>query len=305
MRVGVVLGGGGLTGTAFHAGVVAALQEAGIDARTVDLLVGTSAGSTTAALMRQGLAPHDYLRRVTGQPMSAAGQAVLRDLPPLADPGAGASAASRRPLAPALLKAAARRPWTVRPAVVGAALLPAGTRPVDPGAARLRHLFQHWPARALWICAVSLTTGRRVVFGRDAFPSVADAVSASCAVPGYFEPVRLDGHTYVDGGAYSLVSADLAAEQPLDLVVVSAPLSTADWWAAERGQVLRLPARLQLEREVARVRRAGAHVVVLQPDAALRAALGSNSMTVGRRAPVARATLAHTRGVLRREGLLP
>jgi NTE family protein len=301
VRVGVVLGGGGLTGTAFHAGVLAALQEAGIDAREVDLLVGTSAGSTAALLMRQGLTPQDYLCRVTGKPMSAAGQAVLQDLPPLTDPLAGTSAASRRPVAPGLLKAAARRPWTIRPAVVGAALLPAGTRPVDPGAARLRHLFQRWPDRPLWICAVDLTTGQRVVFGRDAFPPVADAVSASCAVPGYFAPVSIDGHTYVDGGAYSLVSADLAAHRRLDLVVVSAPLSTADLWAAERAHALRLPARLQLDREVARVRRTGAHVVVLHPDATLRRALGSNTMVVGRRAPVARATLEHAREVLSRE----
>jgi NTE family protein len=302
--VAVVLGAGGLTGTAFHAGVLAALDEAGVDAREVDLLVGTSAGSTTAALMRQGLTPRDYLRRVSGEPMSAAGRAVLQNLPPLSDPEAGTAPGSRRPVAPALLGAALRRPWTIRPAVLGAALLPAGTRPVDPGAARLRHLFQRWPERPLWICAVNLTTGRRVVFGRDELPPVADAVSASCAVPGYFEPVRLNGHTYVDGGAYSLVSADLVAEQRLDLVVVSAPLSTADLWAPERGQALRLPARLQLEREVARVRRTGAHVVVLQPDSALRRALGSNSMAVGRRAPVARAALAYAREVLRREDVL-
>lgn len=304
MRVGVVLGAGGLTGTAFHAGVLAALDEARLDARDADLVVGTSAGSTAAALLRQGLAPQDYLRRVTGQPMSEAGQSLLGGLPPLTDPEAATPGASRRPVAPALLGAALRRPWAIRPAVVGAALLPAGTRPVDPGAARLRHLFQHWPDRPLWICAVTLTTGRRVVFGRDEWPTVAEAVSASCAVPGYYEPVVIDGHTYVDGGAYSLTSADLAAGQGLDLVVVSAPLSTGDRWARERGHVLRLPARLQLDREVARVRRSGARVVVLQPDAHLRRVLGSNSMAVGRRAPVARAALAYAREVLRREGSL-
>jgi NTE family protein len=302
MRLGVVLGAGGLTGTAFHAGVLAALlDQTGIDAREADVIVGTSAGSTAAALLRQGLSPTDYLNRVTGRPLSPAGHTVLGGLPPLTDPQRGRPS-TRRPVAPHLLRAAARRPWAYRPGVVGAALLPAGTRQVDPGASRLRHLFQRWPDRPLWICAVDLSTGRRVVFGRDAWPPVADAVSASCAVPGYYQPVMLDGHTYVDGGAYSLVSADLVADLGLDVVVVSAPLSTADRLGSDRGLLLRLPTRAQLDREVGRLRRAGTRVVVLHPDARLRRLMGSNSMAVGKRAPVARAAYEYAATALRDVG---
>jgi NTE family protein len=299
----VVLGAGGLTGTAFHAGVLAALHEAGLDARIADVVVGTSAGSTAAALLRQGLSAPDYFARVTGAPLSASGRALLGDLPPLTDPGPG-TPGDRRPLAPALLRAAARRPWAYRPGVVGAALLPAGTRQVDPGAARLRHLFQRWPERPLWICAADLSTGHRVVFGRDAFPPVADAVAASCAVPGYYEPVEIDGRTFVDGGAYSLASVDVVAPLHLDLVVVSAPLSTADRIGREPGQLLRLPARVQVDAEVSRLRRAGTRVVVLQPDARVRRVMGSNSMVVGRRAPVARAAHDYAAAVLRTSGRL-
>ena len=45
-RVGLVLGAGGATGHAFHAGVLSALaEETGWDPRAADIIVGTSAGS--------------------------------------------------------------------------------------------------------------------------------------------------------------------------------------------------------------------------------------------------------------------
>jgi len=45
-KVGLVLGAGGIAGGAFHAGVLAALEEAtGWDPRRAALVVGTSAGS--------------------------------------------------------------------------------------------------------------------------------------------------------------------------------------------------------------------------------------------------------------------
>ncbi|MFI5099056.1 MAG: patatin-like phospholipase family protein [Actinomycetes bacterium] len=301
MRIGVALGGGGLTGTAFHAGVLCALvEEIGWDARDAEVIVGTSAGSTAGALMRTGFPPRDYVRRVTGQPMSAEGEAILGALPSLVDP-LPATRGRRSPAAPDLARAVARRPWRYRPGVAAAALLPAGTRRVDPGAARLRSLFRSWPTRSLWICAVDLSDGRRVVFGRDASASVGDAVAASCAVPGYFEPVLIDGRRFVDGGAYSLVSLDLLAGLGLDAVVVSAPLSTLDWVAADPGNALRLPARAQLEREAARVRRSGTRVVVVQPDARMRRVMGTNTMVAAKRPPVALAARNFAGALLRQQ----
>ena len=67
-RVAVVLGAGGTVGHAFHAGVLAALHhELGWDARHADLVVGTSAGSVVAALLRAGLPAADLARRATRQ----------------------------------------------------------------------------------------------------------------------------------------------------------------------------------------------------------------------------------------------
>ena len=53
--IGLVLGAGGLHAAAHHAGTLAALAEAtGWDPRTADVVVGTSAGATTAVSLRAG-----------------------------------------------------------------------------------------------------------------------------------------------------------------------------------------------------------------------------------------------------------
>jgi NTE family protein len=298
VRIGLVLGAGGLTGTAFHAGVLTALAEdVGWDARDAEVIVGTSAGAIGAAVMRSGFPPRDYLPRVLGEPLSAEGDAILGSLTVMSQPPGGA-AIRWRPAASGLALRLARRPWRFRPGIAAAALLPSGTRPVDPGAARLGALFEGWPDLAMWICAVSLGSGARVVFGRDAHASVGDAVAASCAVPGYFEPVTVAGERFVDGGAWSLLNLDLLAGLGLDLVVVSAPLSTTDWVAIDPGNALRVPARARQEREAAQVRRSGTRVLVFQPDAALRQVMGTGTMDVRKRSPVAVAARAYARSVL-------
>jgi predicted acylesterase/phospholipase RssA len=51
-RIALVLGAGGVAGGAFHAGALAALHDAlGWDARSADLVVGTSAGSLAETAM--------------------------------------------------------------------------------------------------------------------------------------------------------------------------------------------------------------------------------------------------------------
>ena len=74
-RVGLVLGAGGPVGHAFHAGVLAALQDGGWDARDAAVIVGTSIGAITGALLRAGVSPEDLYARVTGRPMSEEGEA--------------------------------------------------------------------------------------------------------------------------------------------------------------------------------------------------------------------------------------
>ncbi|MEI2716109.1 MAG: patatin-like phospholipase family protein [Candidatus Nanopelagicales bacterium] len=103
-RIGLVLGGGGITGTAFHAGVLTALAQQGWDARDAEVIVGTSAGSTSAALLRAGFPPAEYLNRVSGRPVSAEAARVLDRIG--VDPAT--TATSPRTIATCLPSAASR-----------------------------------------------------------------------------------------------------------------------------------------------------------------------------------------------------
>ena len=267
-------------GHAFHAGVLTGLAEAtGWDPRSAEIVVGTSAGSLVGALLRADLSPADLAARATDAPPEPLPGRLPRDRPP-------------RMASPGTLVRAAWPPFRpVRPGALAAAVLPAGRVPTELIAAGLRPLFTAgWPARPLWVCAVRLDTGRRVVFGREGAPDgvdVADAVAASCAIPSFFEPVTINGARYVDGGVHSPTNADLLAASDLDLVIVSSSMSVA-------GNRLRpsldLPARrvarLYLGREAARVRRGGTPVLAFQPTPADLAVMGLNAMDPARRQAV-------------------
>jgi NTE family protein len=298
-RIGLVLGAGGAVGHAYHGGVLAGLQEAtGWDPRDAEVITGTSAGSVVGSLLRAGFAAPDLAARSTGDPLSAEGQALVRRA---GTEGGPVSIPSRPPrrrgiprmASPALLARAALRPfWMNRPGVMLAGALPAGGVPTELISTGLRKLFgSDWPERELWLNAVRLSDGRRVVFGRDGAPiaHVADAVAASCAIPGFFEPVTIDGVSYVDGGAHSPTNAELLVGRAgdLDLVVVSSPMSVA---GNRFRPSLDLPARrmcrLYLGQEVARIRRRGVPVLVFQPTAADLSVMGLNAMDPRRRGPV-------------------
>jgi len=302
-RIGLVLGAGGVVGHAFHTGVLAALQEeTSWDARGAELIVGTSAGSGVAALLRAGLSPADLLARAMGAPLSAEGTRLAARVG--APVGAVPSTAPAIDFlggmaAPTRLLAAARRPWEVRLGTLAAAVLPAGRVSSELIAVPFRSLFDGaWPARTTWICAVHLDSGRRVVFGQRGAPpaSIAEAVAASCAIPSFFTPVTIGGTRYVDGGAHSPTNVDVVASEPLDLVIVSSPMSSA------RGRTrvaldsaARRLFRAYLGREAAVVRRRGIPVVAFQPSAADSTVMGLNAMDAGRREPVAEHMHAVTR----------
>ena len=262
VRVGLVFGAGGLPGEAFHRGVLRALLDVeGVDARQADVVVGTSVGSLVAASLRAPRA-----------------RAV-----PLVEPAPAAMASPRQLPLPDVMALAryALRPWRARPAAVTAALLPPGSRDSAVPHELLRRRYgTGWPRRTTWVVAARRRDGRRVVFGRDRHDvDIATAVAASCAIPGYFRPVRVDGDSYVDGAVHSPTNADLLAGEGLDLVVVSAPLGVRPRPARP---VLDLPLRLawhtQLAFEAAAIRRKGTEVLTVEPAGPVLRALGISPM---------------------------
>jgi len=82
-------------------------------------------------------------------------------------------------------------------------------------------------AKPLGIVATDLRSGQPILFQRG---DTGTAVRASCSVPSIFEPVKIGGHEYVDGGLVSPVPASFARRMGADFVIavdISADPETA------------------------------------------------------------------------------
>lgn len=64
--------------------------------------------------------------------------------------------------------------------------------------------------------ATNIKTGEQMVFGTG---NAGMAVRASCSVPGIFQPMKIAGKTYVDGGLVSPVAVDVARQYGADIVI--------------------------------------------------------------------------------------
>ncbi|WP_329520941.1 patatin-like phospholipase family protein [Spirillospora sp. NBC_01491] len=125
-----------------------------------------------------------------------------------------------------------------------------------------------WPDRRLLIVGVNAETGEPRVFDRESGVPLVDVVSASCAVPGIWPPVSIDGVRYVDGGVRTSTNLDLAAG--CARVLVLAPM-------VDPG----------LEEDVARLASAGGRVEVITPDEASLSAFGDDPLAPSTRTPSA------------------
>jgi NTE family protein len=321
-RVGIVLGAGGLLGSAWTAGVLALLAER-LDRPPgdADLVLGTSAGAVLGAALRCGMDVPELLAHQRGVDPASSGDRRPDELPELQaierESGNGLPAL---PLpwigSPRLLAAAAVAPCRMNPVVAASGLLPLGRRRmtsivqmVDVLQSRGGSREDGWvPGRPLWVVAVDYDSGRRVVFGRQGAPaaSVADAVLASCSIPGWFAPQVIGGRRYVDGGVASSTSLGLLARPGapvLDEVYVLAPMASYDYdrptdpVAVVERQVRRLMTRW-LDVEVQAVRERGTRVTVLTPGPEDLRAMGGNLMNPRRRLQVLDTALATSAGAL-------
>ncbi|MDP9219524.1 MAG: patatin-like phospholipase family protein, partial [Actinomycetota bacterium] len=136
-----------------------------------------------------------------------------------------------------------------------------------------------------------------------------DAVMASCAIPGWYQPVRIGGRRYIDGGAWSTTSVDLMLGFDLDEVFVVAPMvSFAMDEPTQLTTKLERRWRARVTRrclhEVALLHRGGTDVTVIGPGPQDLQAIGGNLMDVGRRESVLRTSLETTPAALRDAALL-
>jgi NTE family protein len=298
----MVLGAGGISGIAWHLGVLEALRaHTGWDPATADVISGTSAGAVAATVTAAGLQPRSLLR-------FAEDPATLEDA--IARATAGRTQAGNGPSWPGSLALGAGGLLATSPRHRLASLagfLPRGHRSTD----EIRGLVHDatvdgWPTTTeLWLHACDYKTGERVTFGAPGAPhaDLAEAVVASCAVPVYYEPVTIGGRRYVDGGLYSFANGDAMVAAECDTVFFLSPFATSArgpllntaLYGAARGATLR-----QARREIRLLREAGARVVVIEPTDADVAAMGLNPMDRGRSRHVLETAVASMDDVLPR-----
>lgn len=310
IRRGLVLGGGGILGGAWAVGALHALEEVrGIGVADFDAIVGTSAGSVLSALLGSGVSVRELMAHQRGEPITTGPLAgYVWDY--------GTATGGPRPTMPRLrgpgsvrlMASTLRRGLKLPPTAVLSAFLPVGAGSLE----RVGHLvdavtpFDHWsPHPRLWVVAMDYDSGERVVFGRGDAPTVglADAVMASCAIPGWFEPIRIDGRTYVDGGAWSATSVDVLAGLGLDEVYVVAPMVSFD--TDEPDSLLgRLERRWRTNVtkrclwEASRLEAEGTAVTILGPGPQDLEAIGANVMESPRRLRVLETAVHTTRETL-------
>jgi NTE family protein len=304
VRVGLVLGAGGVTGLAYHAAALAALErELGWDPRSAEVVVGTSAGSVVAGMLRRGVAAGDMAAIAVGdEPASSPPgvAAVLRDRPAF-PPVRLRSLVGRPPRLPplGLLQAWARQPWRLNPVTAVAGIIPDGTLDLVEHTSALDDLLgDRWPDDDLWICAVRQSDLRRTVLGHEVDAPLSSAVAASCAIPGYFRPVRIGDDAYVDGGVRSPTNADVLSRTTVDLAVVVSPMSGREP-RLNLAALIRRHARSRLDGERRRLAAAGIPTVVIEPGPEVIRALGTDFMSDAGSSDIVAAALEDTAAQLR------
>ena len=276
----LVLHGGGSAGNAWEIGVVAGLFDGGVDVRTADVIIGTSAGATAAAQITSA-DPAELLASILDAvpPQQGAGRPSGGARPggPVGPPANQLDRTSqiiaessdavdmrRRMGAGALeLEAESDGSWSTQWRATAASRLPS----------------QDWPKQRVLVTAVDARTGEGVVFDRTTGVTLSDAIAASTSSG---LPYSIGDDRYIDGGYRRNENADLAAGY--DRVLVLSPFGGRTRHPLEWG--------MQLAAQVEELRAGGSMVETIFPDADALAAFGDNMMNLAARVPAARAGFA-------------
>ncbi|HET6447512.1 MAG TPA: patatin-like phospholipase family protein, partial [Conexibacter sp.] len=226
----LVLGAGGTIGAAWMGGMLAGIAErTGIDFAACERIVGTSAGSMVAADLLAGVEPRMASRaaptngaalpaddEVASALLIAAGASAEDDAngagrlrTRAGRIGAGIANAAGNSLAPLALSLG-RTPGALVRATALARIEPP-ERSLDELGARIARHALSWDGRLRVVC-VDRARGRRVVFGAPGAPAatIAEAVQASCSIPGVYRPLLIGESEYVDGAVWSPTNMDAA-----------------------------------------------------------------------------------------------
>ncbi|WP_433514698.1 patatin-like phospholipase family protein [Nonomuraea sp. CA-143628] len=248
----LVLGPGGVPGTAWMAGLAAGLRHRGVDLADADLIVGTSAGAIVGAMLATGQ-DLDRLATRTGPDRDPRqdrdGRSTASPTSPPAYPQTDSRADSRtesRTDPPTNSQAGSRTDSPTRPRTdparmaevftvlgdptleprearrrVGRIALEAPTILEEERLALMESLInaRQWPDRRLLITAVNAETGEPKVWDRESGAPLVAAVAASSAMPGAYPPITINGHRYMDGALAGGANVALATGARVVLLV--------------------------------------------------------------------------------------
>jgi NTE family protein len=207
----LVLAGGGVAGIAWETGLLLGIQDENpalveqfLDQDTT--LIGTSAGAAVGAQIASGTPLLELFERQLSEATAELNpgfhlQALVAKMTEAITESSSPEEARRR--IGVIARSSVTTPRAARRVVIEARL---------PS--------MEWPAQPLLITAVDIDSGELQVFRRGSSASVVDAVEASCAVPGVWPTVEIDGHSYMDGGMRTIGNADLAQGANRVLIVV-------------------------------------------------------------------------------------
>jgi predicted acylesterase/phospholipase RssA len=238
-KTALVLGGGGFTGGVYEIGALRALDLLAVN-RTIndfDVYVGTSAGAFVASMVANGITPEEMMR------------VVNRDLPsPLADISLGTllnpnyGGFVRKSVTFPLRVAGVAREILSHLGEISAVDVVNGLAGGLPSGIYSGKGIERYVEEALsdpdrtndfgllepelYLTATDLDSTERVVMGEGDWMDVpiSTAVAASGALPMIYEPVRINGREFIDGGIRSTTNIDVAVEHGAKFIVVVNPV---------------------------------------------------------------------------------
>lgn len=205
-KIGLALSGGGARGFA-HIGVLKVLEEVGIE---VDLIAGTSMGSVVGGLYSIGYTPAMLERIALGNDWDE----VFNETSPHHYQSVSQKVRSGQRYLLSL-PYENRRLNLPRSFIGGQKISMILTRLTFP-----YHHVEDFTRLPIPFAAVvtNLQSGEGVRLDRGYLP---DALRASTAIPGVFQPVKIDSITYVDGGLARNIPASDVRDMGADIVIAS------------------------------------------------------------------------------------
>ncbi len=306
-KTALVLAGGGIMGAAYEIGVLTALDKlfkGGFSSRRFDIYVGISSGSVISSLVANRVRPSNMYRAIVRNEISSFNFTrsdiyrfeIWRLL----------SAIGKLTISfPNILNSFYRHRWTFSISDFFHMLLeqlPAGVFHIEHMETFLRQSFYREGLRndftlidkELYIPAYDLDLGERVVFGDTGpgdFPvTISQAITASCAIPFFFEPFQIHGRDYVDALTGRVAHLDIAIEKGAKLIVVVNPRvpmrndteryclptltsgecgnirSLGATYAWEQAQRIGIQEKFELALKICRRDHPDVDVVVIEPD---------------------------------------